>query len=179
MISLGCDKNLADSEEMLGILREAGFVLTDDLKEADACVVNTCGFIKDAKEESITTICDLLPYKTQGKLRYILVTGCLAERYFADFSTEFPEVDAILGTNAYDKIAEALLTLSRQEKREVYAFRRDFQTLCKTDTLRSQRGATNTAPIVRSLPCAADIGLFLWKNWLRRQDALHRKVSRN
>ena len=136
MISLGCDKNLADSEEMLGILREAGFVLTDDLKEADACAVNTCGFIKDAKEESITTICDLLPYKTQGKLRYILVTGCLAERYFADFSTEFPEVDAILGTNAYDKIAEALLTLSRQEKREVYAFRRDFQTLCKTDAKR-------------------------------------------
>lgn len=111
-VSLGCDKNLVDTEVMLGILQRRRFEFTDDETEADVIVINTCCFIHDAKEESIQTILDMAQYKQSagngGKCRALLVTGCLAQRYAQEIRTEIPEVDAIVGTTAYDKIAEAL-----------------------------------------------------------------------
>lgn len=107
-ISLGCDKNLVDTEMMLGQLAEKGYTFTDDEEEAEAAVVNTCCFINDAKEESINTILELAERKQEGKLKALLVCGCLAQRYQDEIQTEIPEVDAILGTTAIDAIVEAL-----------------------------------------------------------------------
>lgn len=108
LISLGCDKNRVDSEYMLGALAAEGHVITDDENEAEAVIVNSCCFIGDAKEESINTILEYAALKTEGKLKKLIVTGCLAQRYPDDIRREIPEVDDILGTTAYDKIAEAL-----------------------------------------------------------------------
>ncbi|MBE5921492.1 MAG: 30S ribosomal protein S12 methylthiotransferase RimO [Lachnospiraceae bacterium] len=107
-VSLGCDKNLADAEEMLGMLREAGYSFTDDEQEAEIIIVNTCCFIGDAKEESIQTILELAVQKETGKCKVLLVTGCLAERYKEEVLTEMPEVDAIIGTRSYDHLITAL-----------------------------------------------------------------------
>ena len=107
-ISLGCDKNLVDSEVMLGLLDEKGYQIVDDETQADIIVVNTCCFIHDAKEESIQTILDMGQYKTEGKLKALIVTGCLAQRYKQEIIDEIPEVDAVLGTTAYDKIVETI-----------------------------------------------------------------------
>lgn len=107
-ISLGCDKNLTDSEVMLGILAEEGYEMTDDETEADIIVINTCCFIHDAKEESIQNILDMAEYKKTGRLKALIVTGCLAERYRQEILDEIPEVDAVLGTTAYDKVSEAI-----------------------------------------------------------------------
>lgn len=107
-ISLGCDKNLVDSEKMLGLLSENGYSFTDDVNEADACIINTCSFINDAKEESIQNILDVAQLKENGKLKALIVTGCLAQRYSDDIKKEIPEVDAIVGINSFDKIVEVL-----------------------------------------------------------------------
>lgn len=107
-ISLGCDKNLVDSEVMLGILASRGHRMVDDETLADVIVVNTCCFIHDAKEESIQTILEMAEYKTSGSLKALIVTGCLAQRYQKEILEEIPEVDAVLGTASYDKIAEAI-----------------------------------------------------------------------
>lgn len=107
-ISLGCDKNLVDSEVMLGILDEKGWMIVDNEEQADAIVINTCCFIHDAKEESIQTILEMAEYKKEGRLKALVVTGCLAQRYQKEILEEIPEVDAVLGTASYDKIAEAL-----------------------------------------------------------------------
>ncbi|MCD8014216.1 MAG: 30S ribosomal protein S12 methylthiotransferase RimO [Lachnospiraceae bacterium] len=107
-ISLGCDKNLADSEEMLGILRAQGYEFTDDETEADVIIVNTCCFINDAKEESVQTILEMAEYKKSGSCRALLVTGCMAQRYRQEILDELPEVDAVLGTTAWDKISGAI-----------------------------------------------------------------------
>ena len=107
-ISIGCDKNLTDSEVMLGILAEEGYEMTDDETEADIIVINTCCFIHDAKEESIQNILDMAEYKKTGRLKALIVTGCLAERYRQEILDEIPEVDAVLGTTAYDKVSEAI-----------------------------------------------------------------------
>lgn len=107
-ISLGCDKNLVDSEVMLGLLDQAKFQIVDDEAEADVIVINTCCFIHDAKEESIQTILEMAEYKKEGKLRALIVTGCLAQRYRDEILTEIPEVDAVLGTNGYDQIVDAI-----------------------------------------------------------------------
>lgn len=107
-ISLGCDKNLVDSEVMLGALAEKGYFFTDDEAEADAVVINTCCFINDAKEESINTILEMAELKKSGQIRALLVTGCLAQRYQEEIQKEIPEVDAILGTTAILTITEAL-----------------------------------------------------------------------
>ena len=108
LVSLGCDKNLVDSEMMLGCLSEAGFVLTDEAEEADAVVVNTCCFIQDAKEESIETLIEMGRLKSEGKLKLLIAAGCLAQRYADEIRKELPEVDAIVGTSAFDRIAEVL-----------------------------------------------------------------------
>lgn len=107
-ISLGCDKNLADSEEMLGMLVENGYTLTNDETEAEIIVVNTCAFIHDAKEESINSILEMARYKTEGVLKVLLVTGCLAQRYKEEIIKEIPEVDAVLGTTSFGDIIKAL-----------------------------------------------------------------------
>lgn len=107
-ISLGCDKNLADSEEMLGILTSRGYEITDDETDADIIIVNTCCFIHDAKEESIQNILQMAEYRTGGKCRALLVTGCLAQRYQEEILKEIPEVDAVLGTTSYEDIALAI-----------------------------------------------------------------------
>ncbi len=115
-ISLGCDKNLVDSEQMLGLLERSGYVITDDENEADVIVVNTCCFIGDAKEESIQNILEMGQLRTEGKCRALIVTGCLAQRYRQEILEEIPEVDCILGTMSYDKIVQAIDTVLRGEK---------------------------------------------------------------
>jgi len=100
-ISLGCDKNLVDTEKMLGILGKEGYSFVDDENEADIVVVNTCCFIGDAKEESINTILQMAELKKTGRLKALIVTGCLAQRYKQEIIDEIPEVDAILGTTSY------------------------------------------------------------------------------
>ena len=107
-ISLGCDKNLVDSEHMLGMLCENGFSVTDDEREADIIVINTCCFIHDAKEESIENILEMAKLKKEGNLKVLVVTGCLAQRYKDEIQEEIPEVDAVIGTTAYDDIVEVV-----------------------------------------------------------------------
>lgn len=107
-VSLGCDKNLVDSEIMLGIIKEYGFTITDDESQADIIIVNTCCFINDAKEESINTILEMGQYKKSGRLKGLIVTGCLAERYREDILAEIPEVDGVVGTKRYDEIASVI-----------------------------------------------------------------------
>lgn len=107
-ISLGCDKNLVDSEFMIGMLTNEGVVLCDDETEADIIIINSCCFINDAKEESINTILEMAEYKKSGNCKALIVTGCLSQRYQDEIQTEIPEVDAILGTNSYDAICEAV-----------------------------------------------------------------------
>ncbi|MCI8874464.1 MAG: 30S ribosomal protein S12 methylthiotransferase RimO [Lachnospiraceae bacterium] len=107
-ISLGCDKNLVDSENMLGILRDKGVTVTSQEQEADVIIVNTCCFIGDAKEESINTILEMAEYKKNGNLKGLIVAGCLAQRYCEEIKEEIPEVDAILGTNSWDDIYQAV-----------------------------------------------------------------------
>ena len=107
-ISLGCDKNLVDSEVMLGLLDKKGYQIVDSEEDADIIVVNTCCFIHDAKEESIQTILEMAEYKKEGKLKALIVTGCLAQRYQQEIIDEIPEVDAVLGTTSYDHIVEAV-----------------------------------------------------------------------
>jgi len=107
-VSLGCDKNLVDSEVMLGLLEDGGYQIVDDETEADVIVINTCCFIHDAQEESIQTILEMAEYKKTGNLKALIVTGCLAQRYYKEIGTELPEVDAVLGTTAYDKICDVI-----------------------------------------------------------------------
>lgn len=107
-ISLGCDKNLVDTEVMLGMLAKHGYQMVDDEASADIIVINTCCFIHDAKEESINTILEMAEWKKSGKLKALVVTGCLAERYRQEIMDEIPEVDAVLGTTSYDKILEVI-----------------------------------------------------------------------
>ena len=107
-ISLGCDKNLVDSEVMLGMLTGKGYEITDDENEADVVVVNTCCFIGDAKEESIHNILEMAELRKAGDIKALIVTGCLAQRYKEEVQTEIPEVDAIIGTTAIDAIVETL-----------------------------------------------------------------------
>ena len=107
-ISLGCDKNLVDTEVMLGMLASRGYEMTNDEQEADIIVINTCCFIHDAKEESIQNILDMAEYKKSGSAKALIVTGCMAERYRQEILDEIPEVDEVLGTTAYDRILDAV-----------------------------------------------------------------------
>lgn len=115
-VSLGCDKNLVDSEVMLGLLREAGFSFTDDENEADVAIVNTCCFIHDAKEESINTLIELGKLKCDGKLKALIASGCLAQRYHKEIAEEIPEVDAIIGTLAIESVVKAVQKALNNEK---------------------------------------------------------------
>ena len=110
-ISLGCDKNLVDSEKMSAELIEAGFSVTDESREAEVCVINTCCFIHDAKQESIDTIIETGELKKKGKLKYLIITGCLATRYAEDIKEALPEVDAILSSSASDELIATVNSL--------------------------------------------------------------------
>lgn len=107
-ISLGCDKNLVDSEMMLGMLAERGYQFTEDALQADIIIINTCCFIGDAKEESINTILEMAEFRKSGQIKALLVTGCLAQRYKEEIQKEIPEVDAILGTMDIDAVADTV-----------------------------------------------------------------------
>ncbi len=107
-VSLGCDKNLVDTEVMLGMLTGKGYSITDDENEADVVVINTCCFIGDAKEESINNILEMAELRKNGQIKALIVTGCLAQRYKEEIQTEIPEVDAIIGTTAIDTIVDTL-----------------------------------------------------------------------
>ena len=107
-VSLGCDKNLVDTEVMLGLLTAKGHQMVDSEELADVIVINTCCFINDAKEESIQTILEMAEYKKNGSIKALIVTGCLAQRYKREIIDEIPEVDAVIGTNSYDQIVEAM-----------------------------------------------------------------------
>lgn len=107
-ISLGCDKNLVDTEMMLGMLAEKGYQFTDDEQEAEIVVVNTCCFIGDAKEESINTLIEIGQLKETANVKMLIAAGCLAQRYRKEIREQIPEVDVIIGTMAIDKIVEAV-----------------------------------------------------------------------
>ena len=122
LVSLGCDKNTADSSKMLGILSHRGYELTSDIEEADAAVVNTCCFIQSATEESINMIFDLAGHKETG-LKYLIVAGCMAERYKEEIAKDIPEVDAFIGTGSLEKIADVIDELSsRDEEQPIMCF---------------------------------------------------------
>ena len=106
-VSLGCDKNLVDTEKMLGALTSHGYSFTGDVEAADIAVVNTCCFIKDAQTESVQAILEMADRKKSGLLKGLIVAGCLAQRYRDDIEKEVPEVDVVLGTTAIDRIVEA------------------------------------------------------------------------
>lgn len=118
MISLGCTKNLVDSETALGLFKEAGYTFTEDPAQADILMVNTCGFINPAKEESIDTILEMAQYKQTGRCRLLVVTGCLAQRYEKDLLQEIPEIDLMLGVNQYDQLIPAVERALRGQGRE-------------------------------------------------------------
>ena len=107
LISLGCAKNLVDSEHMLALMREAGWEITEDMSEADVGVVNTCGFIEAAKTEAIETILETAQYKQTGSMKGLVVTGCLVQRYADEMRKELPEIDVLCGTGSYDNIVDA------------------------------------------------------------------------
>lgn len=115
MVSLGCDKNLCDSEAMLGLLAKHHYNITNDEAEADAVIVNTCSFIKDAMEESVNTVLEMAQLK-QKNLKYLIVTGCLAQRFKEEILHEIPEIDACLGTSSFDKILDVLEALKKRDK---------------------------------------------------------------
>ena len=117
-VSLGCDKNLVDTEKMLGVAGGLGVSFTDDETEADAILINTCCFIGDAKEESVNTILDMARYKEEGKCRALIVAGCLAQRYKQEIIDEIPEEDAILGTTSYEEIGNVLTRLFEENGEE-------------------------------------------------------------
>lgn len=114
-VSLGCDKNLVDTEMMLGLLQQKGYSFTDDESEADVVVVNTCCFIGDAKEESINTLLEMAEWKKTGKLKVLIAAGCLAQRYQKEIQDEIPEVDAIIGTMAIEEIVNAVEECLKQQ----------------------------------------------------------------
>ena len=119
-ISLGCDKNLVDSEEMLGLLTRAGYEIVDDEECAEVIIVNTCCFIGDAKEESVDTILEMAEYRKSGNCRALIVTGCMAQRYREEILTEIEEVDAVLGTTSYREILIAIEEALRGDRYQMF-----------------------------------------------------------
>ena len=131
-ISLGCDKNLVDSEMMMGLLHDRGYEFTDNEEEADIIVINTCGFINDAKEESINTILEMAKYK-ENNLKALIVAGCLVERYKNEILQELPEIDAIVGTTAFDKICDVVADVLADKKHNELE---SINKMCRPDVKR-------------------------------------------
>ncbi len=133
MISLGCDKNLCDSEEMLGRLQARGYDITNDEADADAVIINTCSFIKDAMQESIDNILEMAQLKGNAGIKYIIVCGCLAERFKDEITKEIPEIDAVVGTTGFDKIVDVIDKLREGEKNVTSFEPLDYLTDTRTD----------------------------------------------
>lgn len=131
-ISLGCDKNLVDSEMMMGLLHSRGYEFTDEEEKADVIVINTCGFIKDAKEESINTIISMGKYKSDN-LKALIVAGCLGQRYKDEIMQELPEVDAVVGTSAFDKVCDVIDDVLKGDAHNVFY---DINKMCRPRTNR-------------------------------------------
>lgn len=140
MASLGCSKNLIDSEQMLGLLEQSGYEIVENEEDADILIVNTCTFIESAKMESIECILELAQYKKTGHCKYLIVTGCLAQRYKEQILSELPEVDAVIGTNEYDKIADVIRSLDEEQEKRLFCA--ETPLLCETSRLRSTPGYT-------------------------------------
>lgn len=140
MASLGCSKNLIDSEQMLGLLEQSGYEIVENEEDADILIVNTCTFIESAKMESIECILELAQYKKTGHCKYLIVTGCLAQRYKEQILSELPEVDAVIGTNEYDKIANVIRSLDEEQEKRLFCA--ETPLLCETSRLRSTPGYT-------------------------------------
>lgn len=138
-ISLGCDKNLVDSENMLGILQENGYRITNEEQEADIIIINTCCFINDAKQESINTILEMAEYKKAGSLKALIVTGCLAQRYKEEILNEIPEVDALLGTSSFHEILKVMDEILNGGKQTCFE---DLDQLPKTNNKRMLTSGT-------------------------------------
>ena len=128
-ISLGCAKNLVNAEQMMALCRQAGFTVTGEAEGADVAVLNTCGFIESAKSEAIDHILELGQLKAEGKLKKLLVAGCLTQRYADDIRTELPEVDGMLGTGSYTDVVTAIEELMAGEKAEHFG---DIHTPMRT-----------------------------------------------
>lgn len=135
VVSLGCPKNLVDSETMLGLIHEENYEITNDPSEAEIIIVNTCGFIESAKEESINTILQMAEYKKSGSCKYIIITGCLSQRYAEELFNELPEADAIAGVEVYDEIGsiikrvmngERFIMLERSKPDVIYTSKESF-----------------------------------------------------
>ncbi len=147
MITLGCDKNTVDSEEMLGLLRQKGYNLVNDIEEADCLIINTCSFINDAKEESINTIIESAKLK-EGRLKYLIAAGCLAERYKDEMAKELPEVDAFVGTTGFEDIVQVVERLETGEEKVAL-----FKDISKTTEVDAPRIITER-PYVEYLKIA-------------------------
>lgn len=152
MVSLGCPKNLVDSEVMLGIIRDKELEVTNDPSEADLIIVNTCGFIESAKEESINTVLQMGEYKTQGSCKYLIMTGCLGQRYADELFESLPEVDAIVGTDSFTDIGwvidqvmagKRLKHLEKLESKNVKALPRMLTTPSYMAYLKIAEGCDN------------------------------------
>ena len=146
LISLGCPKNLVDSEVMLGIIEKYHIEITNDPEAAEIIIVNTCGFIESAKQESIDTILSMSAYKTEGCCRYLIVTGCLAQRYAQELFQDMPEVDAIVGTNVYKDIAQVIERVM-QGQRVLHLSETDFEKI----NLEGLQGKERNLPDPRKL----------------------------
>ena len=146
LISLGCPKNLVDSEVMLGIIEKYHIEITNDPEAAEIIIVNTCGFIESAKQESIDTILSMAAYKTEGCCRYLIVTGCLAQRYAQELFQDLPEVDAIVGTNVYKDIAQVIERVM-QGQRVLHLSETDFEKI----NLEGLQGNERNLPDLRKL----------------------------
>ncbi len=142
-ISLGCDKNLVDSEHMTGLLQKAGYEFTNDETEADIIIINSCCFINDAKEESIETIFEMAKYKEEGSCKALVLAGCLAQRYIDEIEEEIPEIDICIGTTAIDKVVEAIDEFL-QEKHFIKELE-DIDFLAGADAPRSMSGISSYA----------------------------------
>ena len=156
--SLGCDKNLVDTEHMLGLLAKKGFTFTDDESEADAALVNTCCFIHDAKQESVRTILELAGLRREGSLKALVVTGCFAERYKEEIKDAIPEVDAVLGTASTDRVADAL---QRALAGTPVDFFDDINRSFKTGTGRMLTGSGHVAYLKIAEGCNKNCSFFL------------------
>ncbi len=146
LISLGCAKNLVDSEHMLSRLREAGHVIVDDMAEAEVAIINTCGFIESAKQEAINTILETAQYKDGGALRGLVVTGCLAQRYPEEIAESLPEVDVICGTGSYTDICEAVRVAAQADANEIAAQKTPAKYLADPATAALEGGRDRLTP---------------------------------
>lgn len=144
-ISLGCDKNLVDSEHMTGLLLKAGYEFTNDEAEADIIIINSCCFINDAKEESIETIFEMAKYKEEGKCKALVLAGCLAQRYIDEIEEEIPEIDICIGTTAIDKVVDAIEEFLNEKHHVNQLENIDF--LAGADAPRSMSGISSYAYI--------------------------------